>query len=379
MSSADDHDRRSDAVLALVGGELDRPVRRVADLGGSGRSRVVRALAGDQSIVIKTYADAGPGFAREAAGLAALSEITERGSIDIGAPRLLAVITEPPTVVMTDLGAGDDDLAHRFLGTDSGPAADGLMGWAGALGRVHAAGYGLGERFAALLDRYGAGDIPTDEVPGMIDHTVERLPAALALLDLQPPSEVLAVLSGLPELLSAHAGVLTPGDACPDNNLIVDGSVRLLDFESACFRHPAWDLAYLTVPWATCWCSWAVPEPLINGALAAWRAAAGPAGIDEQVLQQDLRIAELGWGYASMVHRLPPVVTGEDWTSGTPSKPDLGATLQHRLDRITRQSTTIGHPELSPLINFAGTVQERLRAAVGVQRLASAPAFRAIG
>jgi hypothetical protein len=50
---------------------------------------------------------------------------------------------------------------------------------------------------------------------------------------------------------------LWPCDACPDNNVRNDsGELSLVDFEGAAFRHVAWDVAYLTVPWPSCWCCW---------------------------------------------------------------------------------------------------------------------------
>src|SRR3546814_15672777 len=54
--------------------------------------------------------------------------------------------------------------------------------------------------------------------------------------------------------------VVTPGDTCPDNNLLPDGVAHLMDFEFAEVRHPAWDAAYLTLPWQTCWFAWQVSK-----------------------------------------------------------------------------------------------------------------------
>ena len=56
---------------------------------------------------------------------------------------------------------------------------------------------------------------------------------------------------------------LSPCDACPDNNVRSDsGVLSLVDFEGAAFSHVAWDVAYLTVPWPSCWCSWRIPGHL---------------------------------------------------------------------------------------------------------------------
>ena len=68
------------------------------------------------------------------------------------------------------------------------------------------------------------------------------------------------------------AAALTPADACPDNNVAVGGRLVLLDFEGAQWRHVAWDVAYLRVPWPTCWCSWRLPDDVADAALERYRA-----------------------------------------------------------------------------------------------------------
>ncbi len=72
-------------------------------------------------------------------------------------------------------------------------------------------------------------------------------------------------------------GALTPGDACPDNNIETPDGLVLIDFEVADFRHVAWDAAYLTEPWPTCWCSWRLPSEVTDEAVARWRATIEPA------------------------------------------------------------------------------------------------------
>ena len=51
---------------------------------------------------------------------------------------------------------------------------------------------------------------------------------------------------------SLVAEALTPADACPDNNVLIGRRRVLIDFEGAQWRHLAWDVAYLFVPWPTC-------------------------------------------------------------------------------------------------------------------------------
>ena len=76
----------------------------------------------------------------------------------------------------------------------------------------------------------------------------------------------------LSSLLGGGPGVraLTPSDACPDNNVLRGGDLVLVDFEGAQVRHVAWDVAYLRVPWPSCWCSWRLPEDLAARAHGVW-------------------------------------------------------------------------------------------------------------
>ena len=71
---------------------------------------------------------------------------------------------------------------------------------------------------------------------------------------------------------------LSPCDACPDNNVRSDsGELSLVDFEGAAFRHVAWDVAYLTVPWPSCWCCWRIPRHLTSAAVDRYCTIMRPA------------------------------------------------------------------------------------------------------
>src|SRR3546814_2832674 len=98
--------------------------------------------------------------------------------------------------------------------------------------------------------------------------------------------------------------VVTPGDTCPDNNLLLDGVAHLMDFEFAEVRHPAWDAAYLTVPWPTCWCAWQVPQRRAEAALTTYRtgATARLPWIAEPGFDDDLVAATLLWCLRSEEH-----------------------------------------------------------------------------
>jgi hypothetical protein len=56
--------------------------------------------------------------------------------------------------------------------------------------------------------------------------------------------------------------VFSPGDICPDNNLLTPDGLRMLDFEGASFHSVFDDAAYARMPFATCWFVYALPDGL---------------------------------------------------------------------------------------------------------------------
>jgi hypothetical protein len=96
--------------------------------------------------------------------------------------------------------------------------------------------------------------------------------------------------------------VFSPGDICPDNNLLSGTGVRFIDFEEAGF-HPAFlDAAYITMPFSTCWCVFRFPPELREEAEAAYRqqvALVWPDLSDDSVWQPGLRRAMAAWTMSS--------------------------------------------------------------------------------
>ncbi len=99
------------------------------------------------------------------------------------------------------------------------------------------------------------------------------------------------------EDFAVSADVLSPGDTCPDNNLIRDGHVTFLDFEFAEVRHLAWDVAYLRVPWPTCWCAWHLPPKVSQQAVTEYRnqARSTLTFVGSREFDHDLDLATLAW------------------------------------------------------------------------------------
>jgi len=154
----------------------------------------------------------------------------------------------------------------------------------------------------------------------------------------------------------------------------------LIDFEEAEWRPVAWDVAYLTVPWPSCWCCFTLPAEVTRQALDRYRSVA--AGrlpyLGTPAFDHDVALAAAGWAMVSSSWFLGRAA-GEDPRFDSEiaeideagESPTRRAVIAHRLATAQR---TEGLPALASL---AG----RLRAALikrwgGESPLRHAPAFR---
>ena len=335
-------------------------------LKGSDRTLVVRARTPDGTVVVKLHRDpASESAVREPAGLQVAG--------GQGTPRLLAV-TDPAGVVLEDVGSGND-LAELLLGTDPASAADGLRRWATALGALHARTAGCGEQMQDALNRSAARlkvtAPPAAGTPAMLARSADSLAADLPLLGVTPSQQALAELRGLDGLLDGpeQAWALTPADACPDNNRLTADGLVLLDLEGAQVRHVAWDVAYLIVPWPSCWCSWRPPADVAETAVESWRVAIGLPYAQDPAFSRDLRTVALGWAMTSAGWFVRRAVQDDQPHPATPTRK---AMVQHRLAVAVQNPT----PQLSALKALAEELLEATHDAWGDVPLELAPAFR---
>ncbi|MGW3174402.1 hypothetical protein [Streptomyces sp. NPDC001153] len=107
--------------------------------------------------------------------------------------------------------------------------------WARGLGRLAAESLHRRADFKRLWSRYDKGLLSWEDEP-WIAHNATTL---LTLLD----GAGIAAPPGLSEEVAriGTAGgeeypAFTPGDTCPDNNLLTSHGLRLIDFEAACYQ-----------------------------------------------------------------------------------------------------------------------------------------------
>jgi hypothetical protein len=361
--------RTAGAVAALLPGA---GIEAAGELRRTERSAVLRVRAsapgwpGPQMLIVKQFPDAGEGWVRESAALAA-------APAGAPVPRLVAASADPPVVVMTDAGTGPS-VADALLGDDAAEAGAAVERLAAALALLHLSTQGVREAFGAQLAARSGGTVPEAAMPGFATGAASALATFCDQLGVRVPAGALAALTDLPgRLAAAGPAALTLADACPDNNVRVGDGYVLIDFEEAEWRHVAWDVAYLTVPWPSCWCSFRLPGGVTRQALARYRAtiAGRLPYVDTPAFDHDVALATTGWAFVSASWFLRRALAGDRPPGGTATGlPTRRAVILHRLGDARSAAA------LPVLAEFAGRLRAELVRRWGEVPLEPAPAFR---
>lgn len=357
-----------DPVRALLG---DVRLAAVERLGENDRAVVDRVTAtypdgARMSLIAKQYGSAGEGWVRESA---ALSILPTR----LRAPRIVACSAEPPILVLDDLGNGQS-VADALIGRDPAVAQRALDTWAAAIAALHIATRGAREAFHSVLgERRGDLPVADSRMPAEIDDAVRALERQCAALGVRIPAGAFDELRGLTKRLGgSRLGALTPGDTCPDNNVLTGDGLVLVDFEGAEWRHVAWDVAYLQVPWPSCWCSWRIPEQATEQAMGSYVRAARPhmPEVEDADFSDDVEAAVVGWCLITTTWFIGNALGDDPPLNPDRPTPTRRAMIAHRLRRAA-DSTAL--PALAAL---AGELAGELEARWGDVPLALARAFR---
>lgn len=347
----------------------DESLRLVRQMRGSRRSLVVRAVADSVGQVIVRAFEPGDrppeAWAREVSALRTLASVAY-----VPVPRLLASGSQPPVTVLEDLGDGES-LADTLLGADRTRAEQHLYEWVDALADLHRTTVGVGTELARDVGRL------TGEPPGSsIDALHDCVRVMRGVVDIPVGFETEIERLGSMLTVDTHA-VLTPTDACPDNNIRTPNGVRLIDFEFAEYRHIAWDAASLRVPFPSCWCSWAIPAEVLDRALARYRRRLAPVlpYIESPAFDCALEAATLAWALVSAQWFLRMALADDPPVSeGGISAPPRRALVHDRMSRAAAQSA-----DEYPAINrLCCSLLDRLRTRWPAAELTleMAPAFR---
>ena len=303
-------------------------------------------------------------YAREASALEALAGFAQT-------PDLVAESDDPRLIVMTDLGDGTH-LADALLGNDASLASSTLTGWATAVGRLHEAGHRIHDAFEAGVRARTVEPVTLDYLPGHLGDAAVEWARLAEALEVPVADGTFDVLASVPGRFRVDARSISAADMCPDNNLVGDAGLVLLDFEFALWRPIAWDAAYLRVPWPTCWCAWSLEASTAELALEQWRTTVAPTwpAVGSQDFDHDLGLATEAWAWLAGSWCLAGLVDGEP-TPVNPVKP-----MPRMPDRTLRflRTAAAGHalPELAEVARRLAVAVERAYAAGDVPL---APAF----
>jgi len=292
-----------DELLAAASAALGVPLTASRGLGGSERSAVRRCWMPDGgTVVVKTYPDSAEGregFAAEAAGLALASEAG-------AGPQLLAAAQPDRVIVMSDLGSGPS-LADLLLDGSAQAAGAAVLAWARACGELAVAMAGRKAERAGQLAAYRAGPDP-GPAAHWLSRRVGEIPDLLAGLSIPAPPGLAADLAEVATILRPwRFPVFSPGDICPDNNLLVGQHVMFVDYENAEFHSAFLDAAYLRMPFSSCWCVFRLPDNLQLSAEATYRELVSqihPELESDEVWQAGMRRAVAAWTLHAMTHLL---------------------------------------------------------------------------
>lgn len=229
------------------------------------------------------------------------------------APRFFGGDRTAPLLLLEDLGDGDG-LADSLLGSDPANANTDLIEFARALGRMHAFSAPKIHEYERIRERLGP--MRESDPPRELERVLSGFRTACATVGVavSPPAET--ELESAIALMDAHEfRAYAHGDPCPDNTRIVDGSVRLFDFEVGRVRHPLLDGSYARVPFPTCWCVQRLPGEVIDDMEHAYRVEIGralPSLAEGSVFREHLMAAHALWTAEVSIWHVPRAVERDE-------------------------------------------------------------------
>ncbi|HJT89545.1 MAG TPA: ankyrin repeat domain-containing protein, partial [Bryobacteraceae bacterium] len=193
-------------------------------------------------------------------------------------------------IVIEDLGDGEA-LVDCLMGDDPKRAEEGLLLLARCLGQMHAATVGLHDRYWGYRDALG----PRLDRAGRQLHNgqLRELQQGFAAIGVRPASGFEAEFQQVAAAISDPGPFLAyvHGDPCPDNCRILDGKLRLFDFETSGFQHALLDAVYGRLTFPTCWCVNRLPAhiaPMMESVYRAELVQTCPAAGDDRRFQREL-------------------------------------------------------------------------------------------
>jgi hypothetical protein len=230
---------------------------------------------------------------------------------------LLAGDVASGVMVFEDLGADLASLVGPLLDGTAEEAERALKLYATTLGRLHSDTVDcLDAHHEALQAVFGSGQLrrlPGRRVEKEAELVADRIGGSL------PASELELLSSRLidpgPWLTLIH------GDPCPDNSLLVDERVRLIDYEFARPSHALLDGIYWRIGFPTCWCAGRIPADVATRVDAVYRTELGnsiPLALDDTAYRIELAYMSAVWLFTCLSWRLDEAFKGDEkWGIGS--------------------------------------------------------------
>ncbi|MFI6998485.1 phosphotransferase family protein [Nocardia sp. NPDC050175] len=297
------------------------------ELSGSGRTTVLRVRVAEnafslpRTLIVKqvrghshdrTTGGLAPGvasidsaFLREAVSYqftTALSREQRPGAY------LIAHSLPERLLILSDLG--ENSLLTQMLQSGAEPATrNGLMAFAQALGRMHAATVGREADFVALLRRVDVVH-RVDGIAQQAESAIAEVPGLLQReLGIEVPGEIAERIVRGNRLFSAgRFRAFSPSDLCPDNVILNEEGARFLDYEWGGFRDATLDIAYALVSFPGCLCDFELSRERAGQMIEAWRSevvGVWPALADDEIMSERILEARLIWVWLSTYWFLP--------------------------------------------------------------------------
>ena len=158
--------------------------------------------------------------------------------------------------------------------------------------------------------------------------------------------------------------------------MITSKGVRFLDFEGGCWRDVLLDAGYLRVPFPSCWCSYALPNGMMEAMVAAWRSevvSMWPDLDEDAVLAPGLMDAQIFWVWLSTWWFLPAPSQEDLPIDGELRAPRRSVALRSRWLRLASDAERAGESQLADhALAVVGALEQRFDAS----DLPRYPAFR---
>jgi phosphotransferase family enzyme len=246
------------------------------------------------------------------------------------------------------------------------------------VGKMHAATVGLQDRYWEYRDALG----PRVQGRGrqLHDGHHQDLLRGFAAVGVEPAAGFEEEFQQLAAAMADPGPFLAyvHGDPCPDNCRIVDGKLRLFDFETSGFHHAMLDAVYGRIAFPTCWCVNRLPAhiaPMMEAAYRTELVKGCPAAGDDRRFQRELVHCCACWLIRNGIWMLENA-TQDDWRWGIST---WRQRVLLRLDALTDTTEEFNH--LRAMGATARRCTKRLREIwpEEADRMPLYPAFRRTG